>query len=166
MRPAARHNYTLVELIAVIIIVAIVASIGVLRLRATPTFITLEKQVDTIKTMLAISRNAATRLRRPVRIWLNRENHTLNAAWIDPKQKIRKKVASITLNPDMQFEFGEPSSNQDENADTVELLKMFPDGSGGGHDIVICWRQRRVKIHVSPLTGTIQARQLEDAECD
>ncbi|MCP3965532.1 MAG: prepilin-type N-terminal cleavage/methylation domain-containing protein [Lentisphaerae bacterium] len=164
MNRALRHNYTLVELIAVIVIVAIIATVGAVRLRRAPAFITLEKQVNTIKTMLAVSRNAATRLGHPVVVWLNRKDHTLNATWAGFYQKINRRVGRIHLPPDLKLRYRRLDLDPGEDSETVNLFKLFPDGSGSGHDILLSSHRRRVVIRVSPLTGAVQTRQLEDAE--
>ncbi|QSH40063.1 prepilin-type N-terminal cleavage/methylation domain-containing protein [Lentisphaerota bacterium ZTH] len=164
MRCIVRHNYTLVELIAVIVIVAIIATVGAVRLRRSPAFITIDKQVNTIKTLLAVSRNAATRLGHPVIVWLDRKEHTLNATWAEFHGKIKKPIAKIQLPQGFKLNFHRLDYDPNEGSQVANLFKLYPDGSGSGHDILLSLHRRRVLIRVSPLTGTIQTRELEDAE--
>jgi Tfp pilus assembly protein FimT len=151
-----RYNYTLIELIAVIIIAGMLSTIVVSQFRKLPAFISLESKVSELKKVLALARNNAACSGVNTRIVFDAENRRIfmPGKSSNPIEMLLPKEVKILINDEEVEEVSEEEE--------IILFKFYPDGSGDGSSVSLELKKHKFKISISPLSGSVSAEEINE----
>jgi hypothetical protein len=159
------HNYTLIELIAVIMLLLLITGVVISQFRKMPAFISLDRKVNEIKRLCSKARNTACCQGTEIKIILKMPEKTLyintgvkKEDADDSEQKLPSD-SSVTLPEEITFKVNDRDFEPDE--ETYELFKFFPDGTGMEQSITFQLRKHKIRLRVSPLTGAIETDNVE-----
>lgn len=141
MSPTCRR-FTLVEIVAVMMILALGVGIGVSAVRRLPAFISMEQVVAALKQHCAAARRTASCQRRVVSIWYDPEN-----------SRMVSEEGEIPLPEKMRIIIG--TRNLREEDKRHDVFVFFPDGSGQAQCVRFELGTDSATIILSPLTGKV-----------
>ena len=147
--------YTLIELVAVIVIAGMVSTIVILQARKLPAFISLESKVNEFSKILAQARNSAACQGVNTSIVFDAENRRI----FMPQEKTSSIEMFFPEEIKLSRNNEELETNEEENA---TLFKFYPDGTGDGNDVCLELRKHKFKISISPLSGSVIAEEIEE----
>ena len=155
-----KHSFSLIEMIAVIAIGMILLGVVTAGTRRAPVFLSLDTSARQIGNLLVTaSRQASatgvdmtvvydgdTRIFRVVAA-----SSSADAAVVpEYSSSLQKQFMAYLLPDSIEVEFPEL-----ENDDKSAKFVLFPDGTGSGPETVLKLRGKSVKLHLSPLTGSV-----------
>lgn len=139
-RRSACLGFTLIEMLVVLSIIALVASVSVPLLRRPPESLRLEAAARTLAAALRASRAEAIARNADATLVLDAGQRTLQAGGtvlhLDDDVSIEMKLAV----PERQ-------------SATAGAIRFFPDGMSSGGDIILRIGRREARIAVNWLTG-------------
>lgn len=136
-----RRNFTLIEIIAVMMIFALVIGIAVSSMRKIPALVSLQQVVNELKQQCAEARQTASCQHRNVSIWYNPEGY------------ISSEERDILLPDGLIIRIGQDDIRQKE--EKRDLFVFFPDGSGQDQKLELVLDTDVITVTISPLTGRI-----------
>ena len=144
-----RRNFTIIELLATLMILALISGVAVSALQQTPLFISLENIAADLQLGCASMRQTAAYQNRSVCVVFNPETRILSC---DGEDFELPDGVRILLG-------GEDVTDAPEKK---EIFRLYPDGSGEEQEIELILGDRRVVLTMSPLTGRIMVRNEEN----
>lgn len=139
---ADRRNFTLIEIIVVMMIFALVIGIAVTSMRKIPALVSLKGVVSDLKQQCAEARRTASCQRRNLTIWYDPETGCIHS-----------EEAEILLPDDLIVRIGQ--TNIREESEKRDLFVFFPDGSGQNQRLELTLGADSIAVILSPLTGRI-----------
>ncbi len=139
------RNFTLIEIVAVMMIFALGVGIAVSAMRRIPAFVTMEQVMTEVKQHGAEARRTASCQHRKVSIWYDPENDC-----------IASEEGEILLPEEMRIMAG--TKNLREEDSKYAIFVFFPDGSGQGQSVKFELGTEMVTMVLSPLTGRISSK--------
>jgi hypothetical protein len=155
-----KKNYTLIELVAVIVIAGMLSTVVILQFRKLPAFISLESKVNEFSKILAQARNNAACRGVNATVVFNAEKRRV---FMPQESSDDQKLSPIEifLPEEMKLLQNDEEIEKDEDNDTT-LFKFYPDGTGGGNSVCLELRKHKFKISISPLSGSIIAEEIDE----
>lgn len=149
LHQSEKHLFTLVEIIAVIAIMLVIAGIVTASALRKPSAITVKKSSAEISELLHNARAQAILQNKLKYVLFDEKNNVFNIGG-DKKGEMKVK-----LSPDMTVEISRHNKNQ------KWLYCFYPDGTGAGPELTLILKQYKVSVSVSPLTGMVFAKESE-----
>ena len=140
-----KHNFTLLELIVTVMIMALLIGVAVSSLSRTPVFMSLRQIAGDVKLACASMRQTASF-----------QNKTMTVSYDPESRLLTAEDTAIEIPEDMKIVLaGTDITRENEKR---ELFRLFPDGSGEGQEIELAWGEDKLVLTLSPLTGRILIR--------
>lgn len=136
------RNFTLIEIVAVMMIFALVIGIAVTSMRKIPALVSLKQVVSELKQQCSETRRTASCQRRNLSIWYDPESRSIHS-----------DEAEILLPDDLVIRIGQTDIRQE--TEKRDLFMFFPDGSGQNQRLELVLGVDSVSVILSPLTGRI-----------
>lgn len=137
-----RRNFTLLEIVAVMMILSLAIGIAVGSMRKIPALVSLKQVVSELKQQCAEARRTASCQRRNLTIWYDPETGCIHS-----------EEAEILLPDDLVIRIGQTDIRQER--EKHDLFVFFPDGSGQNQRLELALGADSVNVILSPLTGRI-----------
>ena len=153
-----KRNYTMIELVAVIVIAGMVSTVVILQFRKLPAFISLESKVNEFSKVLAQARNNAACCGVNTSIVFDAENHRVFMA----QGNNEDKSSSIEMFLPEEIKLSLNKEEMELDDEDLTLFKFYPDGTGGGNDVYLELRKHKFKISISPLSGSVVIEELSN----
>ena len=134
--------YTLVEIIAVIMILALVTGMAVSALRATPVFVTLNSVANEIRELSSDARQSASTSGKVTSVFYHSKNNTVSS-----------QDESITIPDSVKLYCGDRDLSR--LHEKQQLFLFFPDGTGAEQKLTLKYGDKETILFLSPLTGRI-----------
>jgi|GEM_PF-4491400 len=174
-----QHNFSLIELIAVLAIGMLLMGVVTVRSNRIPGFLSLDESARQIGNVLVTaSRQAAATGSDMTVIYRAEErmfcvvpatNDTV-AAVPQYSNSLKKQFMAYVLPEHIELSFPELENSTRRPILGAGTFYLFPDGTGAGPATVLKLRGKTVKLHLSPLTGSViidhSDAQSEDAHVD
>lgn len=160
-----KQYFSLLELIVVIAIIMLVSGIAVSQVGRLPTFASLENNAVQVKALFIAANLRATATGTTQTISYSASSHTftLNAITLNNEEasgNFQAKTTEFSLTNGAQATFFTVNDSSNPEAETATpeniIFSCFSDGLISGPDIELKLRKHRLKMHISPLTGTIK----------
>jgi len=153
------NNYTLIELVAVIVIAGMLSTVVIMQFRKLPAFISLESKVNEFSKILAQARNnAACRGINTTVVFDAKKRRVFMTQESSDDQKL--SPIEIFLPEEMKLLQNDEELEKDE--EDTKLFKFYPDGTGGGNSVCLELRKHKFKISISPLSGSVIAEEIDE----
>lgn len=136
------RNFTLIEIVAVMMIFTLVIGIAVTAVRQIPDLAGIDQIIAELKQHCAEARRTASCQRRTVSVCYDPEQHS-----------IISEEGEIPLPEDMNIRIGNKSIRDE--TEKYDIFVFFPDGSGQAQSIKIERGTDTSMVVLSPLTGRI-----------
>ncbi len=136
------RNFTLIEVLVVMMIFTLIVGIAVGAMRKIPALVSLRQVVSELKQQCAESRRTASGQRRNLTIWYDPETGCIHS-----------EEAEILLPDDLAIRIGQTDIRQENKKH--DLFVLFPDGSGQNQRLELVLGSDSVIVTLSPLTGRI-----------
>lgn len=144
-----RRNFTIIELLATLMILALISGIAVSALQRTPIFTSLQNVASDLQLACASMRQTASYQNRSVCAEFNPEMRIISCDGeeieIPDGVKILMGGEDITKAPEKK-----------------EIFCLYPDGSGEEQEIELILDDRKLVLTMSPLTGRIMVKNEEN----
>lgn len=144
-----RRNFTIIELLATLMILALISGIAVSALQRTPIFTSLQNVASDLQLACASMRQTASYQNRSVCAEFAPETRMISCdgeeVEIPEGVKILMGGEDITKAPEKK-----------------EIFRLYPDGSGEEQEIELVWDDRKLVLTMSPLTGRIMVKNEEN----
>ena len=147
------RSFTLLELIAVITIVAMITGLVSQRIGKTPAFMAIEDLVARIE---SLAQNAAKRSimqSKKLGIFFNNEDRKLFIG-TDRENALSERGSAISLPDEAELNYENMESDD-------PVFSFFPDGTGDGVSLKLTFKAHERIVYISPLTGTLDAYEPE-----
>jgi Tfp pilus assembly protein FimT len=155
-----KKNYTLIELVAVIVIAGMLSTVVIMQFRKLPTFISLESKVNEFSKILAQARNNAACRGINTTVVFDAENRRV---FMPQESTDEQKLSPIEMSLPEEIKLLQNDEEVDRDSEeNVALFKFYPDGTGGGNSIYLELRKHKFKISISPLSGSVIAEEIEE----
>ena len=151
--------YTLMELVAVIVIVGLIGSVVIMRVGKLPAFISLESKVNEFSKILAQARNNAACQGINTTIVFDVENHRI---FMSQEDENEQKSSSIEMSLPEEIKLSLNNEEVETESESTTLFKFYPDGSGGGNSVCLELRKHKFQISISPLSGSVIAEEINN----
>ncbi len=145
------RHYTLIELVAVIMMLLLVTGIAITQFRKMPVFISLDRTVNQVKNLCSEARSSACCQGKEITVTYFPETRRLSINTAVNSELILPEGITLGLN----------GEELDSDKEKHELFKFYPDGSGMEQDIVFKLNKHKIRFSVSPLTGGILSKEAE-----
>ena len=144
-----RRNFTIIELLATLMILALISGIAVSALQRTPIFTSLQNIASDLQLACASMRQTASYQNRSV------------CAEFDPETRIIScDGEEIELPDGVKILMG--SEDITKAPETKEIFRLSADGSGEEQEIELILDDRKMVLTMSPLTGRIMVKNEEN----
>lgn len=158
------QSFSLIELIAVIAIIMLIAGITVTQLGRLPAFASLKNNAEQLKSLFISAGLRASSTGTPQTVIYSTTSRTFSVqqSSADEKNllKPQAKPAEFCLSNGIQANFKIHDRLKDSNLDidSIEDIKFtcYSDGLISGPNIELRLRKQRLQLHISPLTGAIK----------
>ena len=154
-----KNNYTLIELVAVIVIAGMLSAVVVSQFRKFPAFLSLESKVNEFSEILAQARNNAACRGVNTKIVFDAESRRI---FMPQKSTDDQKLSSIEMFIPEEIKLSTNGEVIENESEETVLFKFYPDGSGGGNSVVLELRKHKFQISISPLSGSIITEELNE----
>jgi len=156
-----KYNYTLIELVAVIVIAGMLSTVVISQFRKIPAFLSLESKVNEFRKILAQARNNAACRGVNTQIVFDAEKRRI----FMPQAKTDEQNLSpieIFLPDEIKLSLNDEEMEEVDEEEEIILFKFYPDGSGGGNSVYLKLRKHKFKISISPLSGSVLAEEVDE----
>lgn len=167
-----RHNFTVLELIIVLMIGALLTGLVVSRVGKIPAFASLDRTANDVEKLMSYASYLALLRGSETHVTINPESRTFNIAVVKTQDEqdseyagqqdsmLSNKYMKLTL-PDY-VKINIPSAMQEETS----TCYFNPDGTASGPEFYVILGKHAVKLWISPLTGMIMKSEasLNDAQ--
>ncbi len=153
------NNYTLIELVAVIVIAGMLSTVVIMQFRKLPAFISLESKVNEFSKILAQARNNAACRGINATVVFDAEKRRV---FMPQESSDDQKLSPIEIFILEEMKLLQNDEELEKDEGKLTLFKFYPDGTGGGNSIVIELRKHKFKISISPLSGSIIAEEIDE----
>lgn len=144
-----RRNFTIIELLATLMILALISGIAVSALQRTPIFTSLQNIASDLQLACASMRQTASYQNRSV------------CAEFDPETRIIScDGEEIELPDGVKILMG--SEDITKAPEKKEIFRLYADGSGEEQEIELILDDRKLVLTMSPLTGRIMVKNEEN----
>lgn len=144
-----RRNFTIIELLATLMILALISGIAVSALQRTPVFTSLQNIASDLQLACASMRQTASYQNRSVCAEFDPETRIISCDGeeieLPEGVKILMGGKDITMAPEKK-----------------EIFRLSPDGSGEEQEIELILDDRKLVLTMSPLTGRIMVKNEEN----
>ncbi len=152
---SVRHNFSLIELTVAIAIMVLISGVVISRFGRLPAFASLQNSASDLKEFFTAAQLRALSSGAPQHIRYSGGSKVFS---ITTKQPVgtssrRQRQARHTIPPGVKVTFITERQSSD-NLSDAEFI-CFPDGLISGPDIMLTLRKHQLKLHISPLTGTV-----------
>jgi Tfp pilus assembly protein FimT len=154
-----RNPYTLIELVAVIVIAGMLSTFVVMRVGKLPAFISLESKVNEFSKILAQARNSAACQGINTTVVFDAENHRI---FMPQGSNDEQKTSSIEMSIPEEIKLSLNNEEIEAEGQNTTLFKFYPDGSGGGNSVKLELKKHKFQISISPLSGSVIAEELNN----
>ena len=144
-----RRNFTIIELLATLMILALISGIAVSALQRTPIFTSLQNIASDLQLACASMRQTASYQNRSVCAEFDPETRTISC---DGEEIEIPEGVKILIG-------GEDITKAPEKK---EIFRLYPDGSGEEQEIELVLDDRKLVLAMSPLTGRIMVKNEEN----
>ena len=153
------NNYTLMELVAVIVIAGMLSTVVIMRVGKLPAFISLESKVNEFSKILAQARNSAACQGVNTKVVFDAENHRI---FMPQGSSDEQKSSSIEMSVPDDIKLSLNNEEVETESENTTLFKFYPDGTGGGNSVCLELRKHKFQISISPLSGSVIAEELSE----
>jgi type II secretory pathway pseudopilin PulG len=143
------RQYTLLELVVVVSILALVMTVAASRLGSGSGRLTLQMEADGAASFLGSAKALAIHQGRRIQVELR--DRSLVIAGNDSLELNHPIPAEIELKPQVQGRDGK-----------ARLFTFFPDGRGSGSPFRMKLKAHEFELSVSPLSGAVSVKELEE----
>ncbi len=145
-------KFSLIELLAVIAVLLLVTTIVTLKVGRFPSFVALEKEVQSVQLIFAKAARQAAIQGKVIKVKYLEDSKQFEILTNNSDQtKIKYKVSSS-----IEIEILE------EEIPSEIYFQFFPDGSASGIDIKFKQNDQALKLSISPLTGVSYIEEIEE----
>ena len=156
-----KHNYTLIELVAVIVIAGLLSTVVISQFSKLPAFVSLESKVNEFSKILAQARNNASC--RGVNTTVVFEPENLRV-FMPQKSSDGQKLSPIEMHLLEEIKLSQNDKEIDSENENITLFKFYPDGTSDGKSLCLELRKHKFKISISPLSGSIIAEEINEQQ--
>lgn len=144
-----RRNFTIIELLATLMILALISGVAVSALQRTPVFTSLQNIASDLQLACASMRQTASYQNRSV------------CAEFDPETRIIScDGEEIELPDGVKILMG--GEDITKAPEKKEIFRLYADGSGEEQEIELILDDRKLVLTMSPLTGRIMVKNEEN----
>jgi type II secretory pathway pseudopilin PulG len=154
MRKSVR-NFTLIEMVAVVAMILLLAGFVIWKVGKIPSYAQLEGAANGIKGVCAEASSMSLIQGKTIKVGFNSENKTFSISSSGENTLLNRRFMSYKLSDDIEIE-----SNATDEEDSSFIF--FPDGSGSGPEISLRLKGHLIAMRISPLTGTLLTEEKED----
>ena len=154
-----KNNYTLLELVAVIVIAGMLSVLVISQFRRLPAFISLESKVNEFSKILAQARNNAACRGVNTTVVFNSEKRRI---FMPQESNAEQKLSPIEMFLSEEIKLSRNDEEVEPETENLTLFKFYPDGTGGGNSICLELRKHKFKISISPLSGSVIAEEINE----
>lgn len=148
-------NFTLIEMVAVVAMILLLAGFVIWKVGKVPTYVMLESAVNGVRSVCAEASSMSLIQGKTVKVAYNEENKTFSISGSGKSNMLKHRFMSCKLPDDIEIEKISPGEEE------IEFM-FFPDGSGSGPEISLSLKGHVIAIKISPLTGAILTEEKED----
>ena len=141
-------NFTIIELLATLMILALISGIAVSALQRTPLFTSLQNIAADLQLACASMRQTASY-----------QNQSICAVFNPETRIIFCDGEEIEIPDGIKIFLGEEDIT--EGAEKKEIFRLYPDGSGEEQELKLVLDEKKVTLTMSPLTGRIMVKNEE-----
>ncbi len=135
-----KKPFSLIELIAVVAILLLIAGVATLNVDRFPSFINLKNETESLQLLLIKAARQATL-----------QNKSINVIYIENEKLFKILTESKRNQKDLQYFI--PNNIEIDIQKNEQLFQFFPDGSAYGPKITLTADEESFEISFSPLTG-------------
>jgi len=149
------RNFTLIELIAVFIIVGLVTSVAVAKFGKKPTVVVIQDVVSHIEVLMQEGSKRASLQGKAIDVVYEEENRLFR---VDSDKEgftnsmLNKKYSTYKVSDEATIEFDNDLDTDDENG---IRFSFYPDGTGSGPEFKVLVKGHARFLKISPLTGMV-----------
>lgn len=154
-----KKNYTLLELVAVIVIAGMLSVLVISQFRRLPAFISLESKVNEFSKVLAQARNNAACRGVNTTVVFDAEKRRI---FMPQSSTDEQKLTPIEMFLSEEIKLLRNDEELEDESENLTLFKFYPDGTGGGNSVCLELRKHKFKINISPLSGSIIAEEIDE----
>ncbi len=151
------NNYTIIELVAVIVIAGMLSTVVIMRVGKLPAFISLESKVNEFSKILAQARNNAACQGINTTVVFDSENHRI---FMPQESGDEQKSSSIEMSVPEEIKLSLNNEEVETEGENTLLFKFYPDGTGGGNNVCLELKKHKFQISISPLSGSVVTEEL------
>ncbi len=152
-----RHNYTMIELVAVLVIMGLISTVVISQFRKLPVFISLESKVNILIKVLAQARSSATCRGVNTEVVFAAENRRI---YMPRANTDEQKLSPVEMYLPDEIKLSRNDGEVEDESGKVTLFKFYPDGTGGGNNICLELKKHKIQISISPLSGSISSEEI------
>lgn len=141
-------NFTIIELLATLMILALISGIAVSALQRTPLFTSLQNIAADLQLACASMRQTASY-----------QNQSICAVFNPETRIISCDGEEIEIPDGIKIFLGEEDIT--EGSEKKEIFRLYPDGSGEEQELKLVLDEKKVTLTMSPLTGRIMVKHEE-----
>ncbi|HBC87456.1 MAG TPA: hypothetical protein DCZ94_10915 [Lentisphaeria bacterium] len=138
-----KNSYTLIELVAVVLIIALVTGIVVGQRNRVPAFVSLENTARELQLFFSRASLMATSQGKIVIVSTEPSSGVFVIGGASEVSSVEAGTMSYKLPPCVQIEGGQDGTS----------YRFFPDGTGSGPTLELSLKGHRIRIKISKLTG-------------
>jgi Tfp pilus assembly protein FimT len=152
---------------AVIVIVGLISAVAISRFREMPAFITLESKVNQLKKVLSQARNSAVCQGVNTEVVFDSAKRCIfipqaSSSEDGKAEDGRINKTEILLPEEIKIFLNGEKIETDSEKKT--LFKFYPDGAGGGNTVSFELDNEKIKLSISPLSGSIITEEMNKTE--
>lgn len=141
-------NFTIIELLATLMILALISGIAVSALQRTPLFTSLQNIAADLQLACASMRQTASY-----------QNQSICAVFNPETRIISCDGEEIEIPDGIKIFLGKEDIT--EGSEKKEIFRLYPDGSGEEQELKLVLDEKKVTLTMSPLTGRIMVKNEE-----
>jgi Tfp pilus assembly protein FimT len=147
---------------AVIVIVGLISAVAISKFREMPAFITLESKVNQLKKVLSQARNSAVCQGVNTEVVFESAKRSIFIPQASSSEDERTNKTEILLPEEIKVFLNGEKIETDSEKKT--LFKFYPDGAGGGNTVSFELDNEKIKLSISPLSGSIITEEMNKTE--
>jgi type II secretory pathway pseudopilin PulG len=149
------RNFTLVEMVAVVAMLLLLAGFAIWKVGKTPAYAVLESAANGVKGVCVEASSMSLIQAKTIKVSFNEESKTFSISGSGENSMLKGRFMTYKLPEDVEIE---TNSTDDEESG----FTFFPDGSGSGSEISLSLKGHIIAIKISPLTGSLLIEEKED----